>query len=51
MSIVFIATRTKTRREVQANTQIAIVSFLKCINDELNLGLKILHCLECDNLF
>ena len=48
---MLIATRTKTGKELQADTQIAIVSFLKCINDEFNSALKILHCLEGDNLF
>ena len=50
-SEMFIATRTKTGKELQADTQIAVVSFVKCINDEFNSGLKILHCVEGDNLF
>ena len=38
---MLIATRTKTGKELQADTQIAIVSFLKCINDEFNSGLNV----------
>jgi len=43
---MFIATRTKTGKDIQADTQVAIVSFLKRISSEFDLDLKFIYCGE-----
>ncbi|KAH0652744.1 hypothetical protein KY289_030422 [Solanum tuberosum] len=47
---MFIATCTKTEKEIQADTQVAIVSFLKRISSEFDSDLKFIYCGEFDSI-
>ncbi|KAH0655406.1 hypothetical protein KY285_030288 [Solanum tuberosum] len=47
---MFIATCTKTGKEIQADTQVAIVSFLKRISSEFDSDLKFIYCGEFDSI-
>lgn len=49
-SEMFIATRTKTGKEIQADTQVAIVCFLKRIISDFNSNLKFIYCGEFDSI-
>ena len=47
---MFIATRTKTGKEIQPDTKVATVSFLKKIIGEFDSELNFVCCGQCESI-